>query len=264
MAAVLPPTMPRPLRPSATTTSTILALPPARYACSRTPTAATAATEAYSNHATTTSLSLSLSTTAPSTTTTTTTPSSRPPTTSLETLPVEIVNNILSYLTHPRSRLPGLTEAQSDHDLPRHVRLDVKNREDLTTPPDTDRWAADLFSWPTLRHPFNVLALTSRRCNRLVESYASHLVRTCNMFNLPFDLLDKFGSHCVYPDMSGIVYRRLWLQHAPRKCIYCAATLDCYPFLRVSRIIAACQDCFYRQTLVRLPLIPYLYTHSLY
>ena len=80
------------------------------------------------------------------------------------------------------------------------------------------------------------------------------------MFNLPFDLLDKFGSHCVYPDMSGIVYRRLWLQHAPRKCIYCAATLDCYPFPRVGRIVAACQDCFYRQTLVCPQSTPSLYT----
>jgi hypothetical protein len=81
------------------------------------------------------------------------------------------------------------------------------------------------------------------------------------MFNLPFAHLDSYGSQCVYPDMSGIVYRRLWLQHAPRKCIYCAATLDCYPFPRVGRIIAACEDCFYRQTLVRLTSTSSLHIH---
>ena len=31
----------------------------------------------------------------------------------LEELPVEVINNILSYLVHPRSRLPGLTENES-------------------------------------------------------------------------------------------------------------------------------------------------------
>lgn len=170
----------------------------------------------------------------------------------LETLPVEIVNQILSYLTHPRSRLPGLTETQSAFDFPRQAKFDIKNREDLTTHPDTDRWAADLFAWTTLCHPFNALALTSKRCNKLVESYCSHLVRSCNMFSLPFAHLDKYGSKCVYPDLSHIVYRRLWLQHAPRKCVFCYAVLDRYPFPRVKRIIAACEDCFLRQALVCL------------
>ena len=170
----------------------------------------------------------------------------------LETLPVEIVNQILSHFTHPRSRLPGLTEAQSAHDFPRQAKSEVKSKEDLTQPPDSDRWAADLFSWHLLSHPFHTLSLTSKRCNELVESYCSHLVRSCNgtMFNLPFAQLDKYGCKSVYPDMSGIVYRRLWLQHAPRRCIYCSAVLDCYPFPLVKRVIAACEDCFYRQTLV--------------
>ncbi|KAF2131522.1 hypothetical protein P153DRAFT_365104 [Dothidotthia symphoricarpi CBS 119687] len=167
----------------------------------------------------------------------------------LETLPIEIVNQILSYLTHPRSRLPGLTETQSAHDFPRQTKFDIKSREDLTTRPDTDRWAADLFSWTALCHPFNSLAHTSKRCNELVESYSSHLVRSCNKFNLPFAHFDKHGSRCVYPDMSQIIYRRLWLQHAPRICIFCYAVLDCYPFPLVKRVIAACEDCFLRQTL---------------
>ncbi|KAJ4323076.1 hypothetical protein N0V94_002100 [Neodidymelliopsis sp. IMI 364377] len=166
-----------------------------------------------------------------------------------ESLPVEIVNQILSHLVHPRSRLPGLTEAQSAHDFPRHTKLEIKNREDLTTLPDAHRWAADIFSFHALRHPFHVLALTSTRLHAFVESYCAHLVRACNMFNLPFAHYDKHGPACVYPDLSRIVYRRLWLQHAPRQCIYCHVGLDCYPFPTVKRLIAACEDCFYRQTL---------------
>jgi hypothetical protein len=163
-------------------------------------------------------------------------PPSRSP---FESLPTEIVNQILSHLVHPRSRLPGLTEAQSAHDFPRPTKLGIKNREDLTTLPDSQRY------------PFHVLALTSKRLNVLVESYCGHLVRTCNMFNLPFAHFDKFGRS--HPDLSQIVYRRLWLQHAPRLCIYCHVGLDCYPFSLVQRLIAACEDCFYRQTLVRPP-----------
>jgi hypothetical protein len=107
-----------------------------------------------------------------------------------------------------------------------------------------------------LSHPFNALSLTSRRCHELVENYCSHLVRACNgtMFNLPFAQLDKYGPKCVYPDMSGIVYRRLWLQHAPRRCINCWAVLDCYPFTRLKRLLTTCGNCFYRQSLVRLLL----------
>lgn len=172
-------------------------------------------------------------------------PASRSP---LESLPTEIINQILSHLVHPRSRLPGLTEAQSAHDFPRTTKLEIKNREDLTTLPDSQRWAADIFDFQSLRHPFHVLALTSRRLNAFVESYCGHLVRACNMFNLPFAHYDKHGS--AYPDLSQIVYRRLWLQHAPRLCIYCNVGLDCYPFPVVKRLIAACEDCFYRQTLV--------------
>ncbi|KAJ4380656.1 hypothetical protein N0V86_004017 [Didymella sp. IMI 355093] len=165
----------------------------------------------------------------------------------LESLPTEIVNQILSHLVHPRSRLPGLTEAQSAHDFPRTTKLEIKNREDLTTLPDSQRWAADIFDFESLRHPFHVLALTSKRLNDLVESYCGHLVRTCNMFNLPFAHYDRYGR--AHPDLSQIVYRRLWLQHAPRLCIYCHVGLDCYPFTMVKRLIAACEDCFYRQTL---------------
>ena len=168
----------------------------------------------------------------------------------LERLPVEIVNQILSHLVRPRSRLPGLTEAQSAHDFPRQTKLEIKNREDLTTLPDSQRWAHDIFDFNSLRHPFHVLALTSKRLNEFVESYCGHLVRTCNVFNLPFAHYDKYGAACVYPDLSKIVYRRLWLQHAPRRCIYCHVGLDCYPFSVVKRLIAACEDCFYRQTLV--------------
>lgn len=176
-------------------------------------------------------------------------PSSR---SSLETLPVEIIDQILSYLTHPRSRLPGLTEAQSAYDFPKQAKSDIKRKESLIQPPDSHRWAADLFSCHLQPHAFHTLSLASRRCNALVEGYCSHMVRSCNssMFNLPFAALDRSGPQCVYPDLSGIVYRRLWLQHAPRKCIYCYAVLDCYPFSRVKRIMAACEDCFYRQALV--------------
>lgn len=170
---------------------------------------------------------------------------------SLEALPVEIINQILSHLVHPRSRLPGLTEAQSAHDFPRQTKLEIKNREDLTTLPDSQRWAVDIFDFNSLRHPFHVLSLTSKRLNEFVEGYCGHLVRACNMFNLPFAHYDKYGAACVHPDLSQIVYRRLWLQHAPRLCIYCHVGLDSYPFPMVKRLIAACEACFYRQTLVR-------------
>ncbi|KAF2032580.1 hypothetical protein EK21DRAFT_60673 [Setomelanomma holmii] len=168
---------------------------------------------------------------------------------SLETLPVEIINQILSYLTHPRSRLPGLSETQSSHEFSRKAKLETKCREDLTTPADSNRWAADLFDWNSLQHPFHVLSLSSRRCHDFVEGYCAHLVRSCNMFNLPFTQFDQLGPRSVWPDLSDIVYRRLWLQHAPRTCIYCYAVLDNYPFPLIKRVIAACEDCFYRQTL---------------
>ncbi|KAH9870317.1 hypothetical protein IAQ61_005791 [Plenodomus lingam] len=176
-----------------------------------------------------------------------------PQSSKLEALPVEIFNQILSHLTHPRSHLPGFTEAQSAHDFPAAAKYAIKGNEDLTQPSVIPNWASDLFSLHQLPHPFNALSLTSRRCNDFVESYCSHLVRACNdtMFNLPFAQFDKHGSRSVYPDLSSIVYRRLWLQHAPRTCVYCYAVLDCYPFLVVKRIMTACMSCFYRQTLVR-------------
>jgi hypothetical protein len=168
-----------------------------------------------------------------------------------ETLPVEVVNQILSYLTHPRSRLPGLTEAQSAIEFSPSARTIIKRGEDLTTPADKDRWAVNLFNNHRNQHPFHALSLTSKRCNALVESYCGHLVRACNLFNLPFAQLDRYGPNSVWPDMSCIVYRRLWLQHAPRKCIYCDAVMDCYPFPILKRLLTNCRNCFYRQTLVR-------------
>jgi hypothetical protein len=167
-----------------------------------------------------------------------------------ETLPVEVVNQILSYLTHPRSRLPGLTEAQSAIEFSPRARSTIKKCEDLTTPADRDRWAVNIFNNHRNQHPFHSLSLTSKRCNALVESYCGHLVRACNLFNLPFAQLDQYGPQSVWPDMSGIVYRRLWLQHAPRKCIYCCADIDFYPFPILKRLLTNCQNCFYRQTLV--------------
>ncbi|KAH8727664.1 hypothetical protein GQ44DRAFT_703603 [Phaeosphaeriaceae sp. PMI808] len=180
----------------------------------------------------------------------------------LITLPIEIINHILSYLTHPRSRLPGLSEAQSSRDFPAQTRTHIKNQEDLTSPPDTHRWAADLFTNNTLQHPFHTLSLTSKRCNTLVESYCAHKVRSNNTFNLPFAHLDKNGPFAVWPHLNSIVYRRLWLQHAPRKCIYCFAVLDTYPFPLLKRLLAGCQDCFYRQTLVTTPHFYYYYLYK--
>lgn len=170
------------------------------------------------------------------------------PSSKLESLPVEIVDQILSYLIHPCCRLPGLTEAQSRYDVSEKQKRSIKDQEDLTQTPDSHRWAADIFSLHLHSHPFNTLSLTSRRCNEFVEGYCLHLVRQCNMFNLPFAQLDRYG--IVYPDLSNIVYRRLWLQRAPRRCIYCSAVLDNYPFPLVKRIVTTCEGCFYRQTLV--------------
>lgn len=171
----------------------------------------------------------------------------------LEKLPAEIVDQILSYLTHPRSRLPGLTEYQSEFDFPGPARIAVKKDEDLTQPPDHDRWGVDLFSLIDLRHPFNELALASKKCNKFVENYCSHLVRLGNstLFNLPFAHLDRHDAKRVYPDMSGIVYRRLFLQTTIRRCIYCFKVLDRYPFYKVNRLLTTCSDCFYCQMLVR-------------
>jgi hypothetical protein len=174
---------------------------------------------------------------------------------SFETLPVEVVNHILSYLVHPRSRLPGLTEAQSSAKFSAEDRTNFKKCEDLTTPADSNRWAADIFQNHLNRHPFHTLSLTSRRCNELVESYSGHLVRSCNLFNLPFAQFDRDGAGSVWPDMSGIVYRRLWLQHAPRKCIYCDAVMDLYPFPILKRLLSNCENCFYRQALVCTSLL---------
>ncbi|KAF2448029.1 hypothetical protein P171DRAFT_429613 [Karstenula rhodostoma CBS 690.94] len=170
-----------------------------------------------------------------------------PPTHSLlEQLPVEVVNNILLYLVHPRSRLPGLTEQQSTLDA--NIQRAIKANEDLHSPPDTDRFAADLFAWTSVRHPFNALAASSKRCCGLVESYCAHLVKTCNKFNLPFAHAEEFGADSVYPSLKSIVYRRLWLQTAPRCCLFCGDFMSSYPH-RGFRLMLSCADCFYGQTL---------------
>lgn len=168
------------------------------------------------------------------------------PYSALESLPVEVVNHILAFLVYPRSRLPGLSEQESTFDITGQRR--VKNSENLKSPPDTDRFAANLFAWISLRHPFNALAASSKRCRELVESYCSHLVKTCNRFNLPFAQAERYGPNSVHPSLSNIVYRRLWLQIAPRSCLFCGATLSNYPH-RGFRLLLCCEDCFYAQTL---------------
>jgi hypothetical protein len=171
---------------------------------------------------------------------------------SLETLPVEVVNNIFSYLVQPRSRLPGLTECQSNYDFSKTEQGIIKQGEDKTMPPDSDRHFADLFSWLEVRHPFNVLAATSKRCRELVESYCAHLVKTCNKFNLPFAHLEAYGPDCVYPSLSAVVFRRLWLQTAPRRCVFCDGTLSHYPHAPQYGLMLTCENCFYAQAFVSL------------
>lgn len=168
----------------------------------------------------------------------------------LDTLPVEVFNQILSYLVHPRSRIPGRTEAQSERGPGRKLSSDIRGREDYTTLLDVDAWAADLFTISFTPHPFNALSFTSRRCRELVEKYCGHLIRLCNPFNLPFAHFDRHGSGSVWPDLSGIVYRRLWLQHAPRKCVYCDVLIDQYPFPILKRLITSCTECFYDLSVV--------------
>jgi len=172
----------------------------------------------------------------------------------LDTLPVEVFNHILSYLVHPRSSLPGLTEAQSHH-ASRPARTAIKSREDLTKPSDIDHWAADLFTISFTKHPFNTLSLTSKRCHELVENYCGHRIRICNPFNLPFAHFDEHGSKSVWPDLSAIVYRRLWLQHAPRRCVYCDVVIDQYPFPTLKRLLTGCKDCFYCLAMVSCALM---------
>ncbi|KAF2637087.1 hypothetical protein P280DRAFT_472606 [Massarina eburnea CBS 473.64] len=165
-------------------------------------------------------------------------------------MPVEVVNHVLSYLIHPRSSLGGLTERQSDHEVPRADQAQVRDKADLTKPADSGRAFENLFSWVEYKHPFLALAETSTRCRELVESYCAHLVKAWNKFNLPFTQLEAYGQACVYPDMSNIVYRRLWLQTAPRVCVFCAAPLSNYPHKPSFGVLLACEDCFYAQTFV--------------
>ncbi|KAL5389962.1 hypothetical protein DPSP01_002021 [Paraphaeosphaeria sporulosa] len=153
----------------------------------------------------------------------------------LEQLPLEVVNHILT-----------LRDAKSQRE--------IKLTEDLESPPDTDRFAANLFAWTSIRHPFNALAASSRQCREFVESYCEHLVKSCNRFNLPFAQVEGNGNRLdsVYPSLSSIVYRRLWLQTAPRSCLYCGAFMSQYPYPELPvryRLMLCCRDCFFAQTL---------------
>lgn len=173
----------------------------------------------------------------------------------LETLPPELVFTILSYLTHPSSRLPGLTETQSEYDYPREKKKKALKAYhlDLTAPPDYPlhpHRIMQLMQWSGFPHPFNVLAATSPVLRDLVETYCAHLVVTNNRFNLPILQVQENGSQAVYPDMSGIVYRRLWLQYAPRHCFFCKRLMHEYPHRRDSSPVQACQDCSQAQVLI--------------
>ncbi|KAF2661444.1 hypothetical protein K491DRAFT_570663, partial [Lophiostoma macrostomum CBS 122681] len=162
----------------------------------------------------------------------------------LEQLPVEVFNHILSFLVYPRSRLPGLTERQShcDYTLPdKRVSKDAYHLNP-TAPPDYDRFGMSVFDPKKARHPFHQLVCTSRHMKDLIETFCKHLVKLDNRFNL---LLADSGP--VYPDLSAIVYRRLWLQYAPRYCIFCCLQLTQYPHPPESRPFLTCLDCFYAQ-----------------
>jgi hypothetical protein len=173
----------------------------------------------------------------------------------IESAPAEIVNNILSFLVHPRSRLPGRTEYQSSYDCPEAESKLAKEAyylQNHTSPPDVDRYGARLFDYTQLRHPLNALALTSRFFLKTVEQYCEHLLRVNKVFNLPYPCADS-RADATYPNMSGIVYRRLWLQWAPRHCLFCNLPMSCYPHKNMSRSpLVVCANCYYAQALVRL------------
>lgn len=173
----------------------------------------------------------------------------------LESLPPELIFHILSYLIHPSSRLPGLTETQSEHDFP----LSKKKKAlqayhlDPTAPPDypnPPHRVIQLMQWSGYPHPFNTLAATSHVLRDLVEIFCAHLVVKNNRFNLPVLQVQQYGPQSVYPDMSGIVYRRLWLQYAPRHCFFCKRVTEVYPHWRNVSPVQACQECGQAQVLV--------------
>ncbi|KAF2274573.1 uncharacterized protein EI97DRAFT_102739 [Westerdykella ornata] len=168
---------------------------------------------------------------------------------SIEQLPTEIAFIILSFLTHPRSRLPGLSERQSDHDYPMEKKTEARKAYYMSrlAPPDTDRFAVNLFQWRDHQHPFNVLAMTSRRMREHVERFCAHLVKIHGKANSPVTHAEHCKPATESPDPSGIVYRKLWLQYAPRLCVYCNVLLSEYPHRSVMRPISACRDCFYAQ-----------------
>jgi hypothetical protein len=184
-----------------------------------------------------------------------------------ETLPIEITNSILYCLLYPRSRLPGRTEWESDCNCPMPVRKAARRgyySSNHTALPDTGRFAEDLFAWdPHGRrlsrdlypfnncHPFNTLALTSRRMKEVVEEFCKHLVKINNRFNIPFALLEEDGPSSMYPALTSIVWRRLLLQYAPRCCVFCGIMISYYPMQKAKwEPILTCLDCYYAQVYV--------------
>ncbi|KAF2746545.1 hypothetical protein M011DRAFT_404154 [Sporormia fimetaria CBS 119925] len=172
----------------------------------------------------------------------------------LEQLPPEIIYIILSYLTYPRSRLPGLTEQQSAHDYPESWRRAAKDAYHMnnTAIDNVERFAANLFAWPQYQHPLNTLALVSEPIRACVEYFCAALVKRCNRFNLPISQSEELGPDSVYPSLSGIVYRRLWLQSADRYCVFCTTLLSVYPHQHGVGLLSCCRNCFYAQ----------VYTHN--
>lgn len=172
----------------------------------------------------------------------------------LEMLPVEIMHSILSYLVHPRSRLPGLTEYQSTRECPEAEKKAAKDAYQLnpTVSPDVDRYAVDLFSIGELHHPINDLASTSKHLRDRTEQYCAHLVKKCSTLNLYFSQADSNDLQAVNPDLSAGIYRRLWLRHGPRYCTYCNALLDSKNERATRTFIEASEDCFYAQVYVSI------------
>ncbi|KAL5113753.1 hypothetical protein ACEQ8H_008365 [Pleosporales sp. CAS-2024a] len=165
-----------------------------------------------------------------------------------ERLPTELGENILSYLVYPRSRLPGLTEAQSSVDFDAPTRSILKRSEDLTSPADHNRWAVDIFRAHTNPHPLQALSHASRRCQALVEAYCAHLLNVSSgdappMQNPSPDQLS------VQPRPPNLGYRHLWFKFAPRRCIYCSVVIERYPFKKTKWLLASCGNCFFRQAL---------------
>lgn len=183
----------------------------------------------------------------------------------VEQLPLDVVHHIMSHLTVPRSRLPGLTERQSEHDYSqteKKAARETYHTNPVAPPDDNEPYIMRVFRTYDYPHPFNALAATSRRWRYNVEWFCAHLVKQCNRFHLPIAQIQQHGSHTVYPDMSGIVYRRLWLQYAPRYCLFCKIPLAQYPFRGHQPVVSCCNDCFMSQIYVSTTW-PYLQESAL-